>query len=196
MASSWSPAPSCWCRSGRRAASAWSGTAPVGDTGKAVDPTRSSRRLPASLDVPPLPPSSLRFAEWIARYTLAPLGMVVRMMMSARAVFEPVQAALRRDAWSPARREPPRLTPARKRALEIAADGAIRAKVGAGRARPTARPASSTDWWRPAPSSRWRSPSGACRSPIRAIARPSSSDRAGARRARAARRPSTAAASR
>ena len=46
------------------------------------------------------------------------------MMMSARAAFEPVEAALRRDAWSTARREPPRMTPARKRALEIAADGA------------------------------------------------------------------------
>ena len=41
------------------------------------------------LDVPCLPVISLRFAEWIARYTLAPLGMVARMMMSAQAAFEP-----------------------------------------------------------------------------------------------------------
>ena len=31
----------------------------------------------------------MRFAEWVARYTLAPLGMVVRMMMGPPAVFEP-----------------------------------------------------------------------------------------------------------
>ena len=48
------------------------------------------------LDVPRLPVISLRFAEWIARYTLAPLGMVVRMMMSAQSAFEPQPAALRR----------------------------------------------------------------------------------------------------
>ena len=37
------------------------------------------------------PGASLRFAEWVARYTLGPLGMVVRMMMSAQAAFEPVK---------------------------------------------------------------------------------------------------------
>ena len=41
--------------------------------------------------MPPLPPISLRFAEWVARYTLSPLGMVVRMMMGSSAVFEPVK---------------------------------------------------------------------------------------------------------
>ena len=40
--------------------------------------------------MPPLPPR-LRLAEWIAKYTLAPLGMVVRMMMSAQAAFEPAR---------------------------------------------------------------------------------------------------------
>ena len=49
-------------------------------------------------------------------------------MMGSSAVFEPVQAALRRRAATRARAEPPRMTPARKRALEIAADGLVRAK--------------------------------------------------------------------
>ena len=71
---------------------------------------------------------SLRFAEWIAKYTLAPLGMVVRMMMSARAVFEPVKPRFGVTLVEGAA-EPPRMTPARKRALEIAGDGAIRAKA-------------------------------------------------------------------
>ncbi len=79
------------------------------------------------LDVPALPPLSLRFAEWVARYTLSPLGMVVRMMMGAQAVFDPPKARMgvRLVEGAPV---PPRLTPARKRALDVAADGLVRAK--------------------------------------------------------------------
>jgi primosomal protein N' (replication factor Y) (superfamily II helicase) len=78
-------------------------------------------------EVPPLPALSLRFAEWIARYTLAPLGMVARMMMPPPALFERQQPrfGVRRNAGAP---PPVRMTPARKRALEIADDGLIRAK--------------------------------------------------------------------
>ena len=63
-----------------------------------------------------------------ASYTLAPLGMTVRMMMSARAVFEPTKPRFGVTLVEGAP-EPPRMTPARKRALEIAGDGAIRAKA-------------------------------------------------------------------
>ena len=99
---------------------------PVGDQGKPV----SEKKLKAiieRMDAPALPPTSLRFAEWVARYTLAPLGMVVRMMMSAKAAFEPVKPRLG-VARVEGAAEPPRMTPARKRALDIAADGLIRAK--------------------------------------------------------------------
>ena len=100
--------------------------APVGEQGKPL-PREKLKCIAARLDVPPLPTLSLRFAEWIARYTLTPLGMVVRMMMSARAAFEPSKprfgVTLIADAPLP-----PRMTPARERALQIAADGAIRAK--------------------------------------------------------------------
>ncbi len=79
------------------------------------------------LDVPALPAITLRFSEWIAKYTLADLGMVARMMMGASAVFEPVKprfgVQIVRDAPLP-----PRMTPARQRALDIAADGLIRVK--------------------------------------------------------------------
>src|SRR5262249_23917435 len=68
----------------------------------------------------------LRFAEWVARYTLAPLGMVVRMMMGAPAAFEAARS--RFDVRLGAAAPPPRLTPARKRALAIAADGAVRTR--------------------------------------------------------------------
>jgi primosomal protein N' (replication factor Y) (superfamily II helicase) len=98
----------------------------IGDPGKAFDP-KKLKGIAGVVDVPPLPLSSLRFAEWIARYTLAPLGMVVRMMMSARAAFDPVKPRFGVTAVEGAP-EPPRMTPARRRALDIAGDGAIRAK--------------------------------------------------------------------
>jgi primosomal protein N' (replication factor Y) len=99
---------------------------PVGDQGKPVD-EKKLKAIIERMDVPGLPATSLRFAEWVARYTLAPLGMVVRMMMSAQAAFEPVKPRLG-VARVEGAAEPPRMTPARKRALDIAADGLIRAK--------------------------------------------------------------------
>ncbi|MGE0766288.1 MAG: primosomal protein N' [Hyphomicrobiaceae bacterium] len=98
---------------------------PVGD-GKLVDP-RKMKAVTERLEVPPLPVSSLRFAEWVARYTLGPLGMVVRMMMSAQAAFEPVKPRFGVTSV-PDAQLPPRMTPERHRALEIAADGLVRAK--------------------------------------------------------------------
>jgi primosomal protein N' (replication factor Y) len=99
---------------------------PVGDQGKPVD-EKKLKTIIERMDAPALPPTSLRFAEWVARYTLAPLGMVVRMMMSAQAAFEPAKPRLG-VARVEGAAEPPRMTPARKRALDIAADGLIRAK--------------------------------------------------------------------
>jgi primosomal protein N' (replication factor Y) len=98
---------------------------PVGEP-KPVD-EKKLKAVITALDVPALPPLSLRFAEWVARYTLSPLGMVVRMMMGAQAVFDPPKARMgvRLVEGAPV---PPRLTPARKRALDIAADGLVRSK--------------------------------------------------------------------
>jgi primosomal protein N' (replication factor Y) (superfamily II helicase) len=102
----------------------WDG--PVGEGGKPVSEAKL-KTITGPLDVPPLPPSSLRFAEWVARYTLGPLGMVVRMMMGASAVFEPMKPRFG-VRLAAAAGLPPRLTPARKHALAIAADGLIRTK--------------------------------------------------------------------
>ena len=99
----------------------------TGEPAKPVDP-KKLKAITARLDAPPLPAITLRFAEWIAKYTLAPLGMTVRMMMSARAVFEPQKPRFGVTLVEGAP-EPPRMTPARKRALEIAGDGAIRGKA-------------------------------------------------------------------
>ena len=101
----------------------WDG--PAGDQSKPV-PEAKLKPITERLDVPPLPIASMRFAEWVAKYTLGPLGMVARMMMSAQAAFEPAKPrfGVRRVAGA----MPPRMTPERQRALEIADDGLIRAK--------------------------------------------------------------------
>jgi primosomal protein N' (replication factor Y) len=100
---------------------------PFGDPGKPV-PDRKLKAIVALLpEVPPLPAISLRFAEWVARYTLSPLGMVARMMMGSSSVFDPVKPRFGVERNGVAA-EPARMTPARKRALEIAADGLVRAK--------------------------------------------------------------------
>ena len=99
---------------------------PVADGAKPIDPSKM-KTIAARLDVPPLPLASLRFAEWVARYTLGPLGMVARMMMSAQAAFEPVKPRFGVTAV-PDAPMPPRMTPERQRALDIASDGLIRAK--------------------------------------------------------------------
>ena len=71
-------------------------------------------------DVPKLPPVSLDFADWVANYTLSPPGMVLRMMMSARSAFEPPAPHYGvRLVGAP----PERMTPARARVLEAAANG-------------------------------------------------------------------------
>jgi primosomal protein N' (replication factor Y) (superfamily II helicase) len=107
----------------RRLGVIWDG--PAGPQ-KPVDP-RKLKPIEALVDVPPLPPASLKFAEWIARYTLSPLGMVVRMMMGARSAFEPEKprSGVQLVADAPM---PPRMTPARQKAVEIAGDGLIRVK--------------------------------------------------------------------
>ena len=94
--------------------------------GKAVADAKM-KTIDGVLDVPPLPVISLQFAEWIAKYTLSPLGMVARMMMSAPAAFEPVKPRFG-VALVPGAPPLPRMTPERTKALEIAADGQIRAK--------------------------------------------------------------------
>jgi primosomal protein N' (replication factor Y) (superfamily II helicase) len=93
---------------------------------KAVKPEKM-KAIDAVLDVPRLPLTALTFAEWIARYTLAPLGMVARMMMSAPAAFEPVKPRMG-VTIVPGAPPPSRMSPERAKVMELAADGQIRAK--------------------------------------------------------------------
>ena len=73
-------------------------------------------------DIPKLPAVSMDFAEWVAHYTLTPLGMVLRMMMAARAAFEPPAPRYGVRLEGP---PPVRMTPARARVLETAGNGLI-----------------------------------------------------------------------
>ncbi|MGI9520415.1 MAG: primosomal protein N' [Hyphomicrobiaceae bacterium] len=85
------------------------------------------KSLAGRVAAPPLPVVAMRFAEWIANYTVSPLGMVLRMMMGARAAFEPEKprfgVQIVADAQLPARMTPPRV-----RVIETAADGHVRTK--------------------------------------------------------------------
>lgn len=78
-------------------------------------------RLPAT----PLSVTLRRFVDWVARYSLAPPGAVLRMAISVSAALRPErpQRALRPSASPP---ESLRITPARQRVLSLAADGLAR----------------------------------------------------------------------
>ena len=69
------------------------------------------------LDVPPLPESLRRFIDWVAGYTLAAPGSVLRMALSVRDAL--VAPAPRRGVVATGRR-PARMTPQRARVLAAA----------------------------------------------------------------------------
>jgi primosomal protein N' (replication factor Y) (superfamily II helicase) len=95
------------------------------DEGAAPVPEKKIKPILARLDVPPLPLISLRFAEWVARYTLNTRGMVARMMMSATEAFETPKPRFGVRMVGAA---PVRLTPGRQRVVDVACDGQIRSK--------------------------------------------------------------------
>jgi len=74
------------------------------------------------LDAPPLPPVLCRFVEWVANYTMSPPGAVLRMAMSVPAALEPPRPI---PAWRLPDELPAglRVTPERRRVLELLRDG-------------------------------------------------------------------------
>ena len=95
---------------------------PEGAQPPKIEPKKLREIIEVVDDVPRLPRISLDFADWVANYTLSSPGMVLRMMMSARSAFEPpAQRYGVRLAGPP----PARMTPARARVLEAAANGLI-----------------------------------------------------------------------
>src|SRR5690348_10030750 len=59
-----------------------------GDPGEGVAEERL-RPIAACLDVPPMPAELRRFVDWVAAYTLAPPGAVLRMAMSVPTALAP-----------------------------------------------------------------------------------------------------------
>ncbi len=74
---------------------------------------------------PAMPESLRRLVDWVADYTLTAPGLVLALTMRARGAFEPPKevAAFRLGVS-----EPERLTPARQRVLDVAADGLLRSQ--------------------------------------------------------------------
>jgi primosomal protein N' (replication factor Y) (superfamily II helicase) len=94
---------------------------PRDENAKRVDP-KKLKAIIERFDIPRLPAISLRFADWVARYTLSPRGMVLKMMMSAADVFMPDAP---RWGYRLAGPPPPRMTPERRRAIEAAEGGLV-----------------------------------------------------------------------
>ncbi len=84
-----------------------------------VDP-KKLRPITKSFECPPLKSEMRRFIDWVASYTLSPPGLVARMALRAPAAFdpEPMIEGLRLTEG-----RPERLTPARERVMELAAEG-------------------------------------------------------------------------
>ena len=93
--------------------------------------------IEVAYDVPPLSEELLQTVDWVARYTLAAPGMVLRGVLRSTEALDPERpvTAYRRTGY-----EPERMTPARTRVLETVADGLTWAKsalVGASGASPS-----------------------------------------------------------
>ena len=89
-------------------------------------PEARLRGVEQVLDTPPMTETLRRFVDWVAAYTLSPPGAVLRMAMSAPSALEPrtPQAGWRRAA-NPS--GDARITPPRRRVLDVLGEGAARA---------------------------------------------------------------------
>src|SRR4051794_16190557 len=80
------------------------------------------------LDVPPLKDELRTLVDWVARYTLSARGMVLRMTLRMGEHLGPERTRSGvRLIGSP----PPRMTPARRRLIEILSDGLLHGKADA-----------------------------------------------------------------
>ncbi|MGF1640357.1 MAG: primosomal protein N' [Rhodospirillales bacterium] len=73
-------------------------------------------------ETPPLSAATRRFVHWVAAYTVHPLGSVLRMVMSVPEAVQPAKATTA-CVLAPVAGTETRLTPARRRVLDLLADG-------------------------------------------------------------------------
>jgi primosomal protein N' (replication factor Y) (superfamily II helicase) len=86
------------------------------------------KSISAPLDAPPLSAELVKFIDWVANYTLAPRGMVLRMALKFDEQGEAARTGVRLSGPPPKR-----MTAARERVLALMHDGLIRSKADAAR---------------------------------------------------------------
>lgn len=86
------------------------------------------KEIEEKFDIPPLRMELRKFIDWVAAYTLAPRGMVLRMALRMGEHLGPERDKVGVRLTGPA---PARMTPARQRVLRLLADGLLRAKAAA-----------------------------------------------------------------
>ncbi len=91
-----------------------------------VDPAKL-RDVEHKFDCPPLSPDLRKFVDWIARYTLTPPGMVLRMFLRVPAAFDPEPLG---EGWQLTGELPQRMTDARRRVVALAENGLTWSKSG------------------------------------------------------------------
>jgi primosomal protein N' (replication factor Y) (superfamily II helicase) len=82
------------------------------------------------LDVPPLKPELRALVDWVANYTLSARGMVLRMSLRMGDDLGPERMRLGVRLSGP---PPQRMTPARRRLIELLSDGLLHGKADAAR---------------------------------------------------------------
>src|SRR5262245_36611105 len=83
------------------------------------------KEVEGKLDFPPLKLELRRFVDWVAGYTLAPRGMVLRMALRMGEHLGPARERVGVRMTGP---PPARMTPARTRVLALLANGLARGK--------------------------------------------------------------------
>ena len=102
--------------------------APLGEAGEESVPRNRLREIEERLPAPRMPDALRRFIEWVANYTVAPWGAVLRLAISAPSELEaPKPAIAWRWADAPLEEFALKPTPARARIIRLLADGAPRA---------------------------------------------------------------------
>ncbi len=86
------------------------------------------KSISAPLDTPGLSAELVKFIDWVADYTLAPRGMVLRMALKFDEVGESAKAGVKL-----AGKTPKRISAARGKVLALLSDGMVRSKTEAAR---------------------------------------------------------------
>ena len=83
------------------------------------------KSIKAKADAPPVPEPLRHFIDWVARYTLAPRGSVVRMALRGPEIDRPERVQIGVRLLGP---PPKRLTPGRARVMAAAEGGLLYSK--------------------------------------------------------------------